>query len=89
MSLKETIVVDNLKCHGCANTIKKSLSGMEGVEDVQVDVETSEINIAFEGQVSRVDFLEKLAGLGYPEQGTGNTMQKVKSYVSCAVGRMS
>ena len=29
-----------------------------------------------------------LQRLGYPEVGTGGTIEKVKSYVSCAIGRI-
>ena len=32
--------------------------------------------------------LEKLSKLGYPELGTSNVLQKAKSYVSCAIGKL-
>jgi copper chaperone CopZ len=86
--MEETIAIDNLKCSGCANTIKKSLSAMDGMNEVSVDVEKSEVSISYGSDLTKAEILKKLSGLGYPEQGTTNTFQKAKSYVSCAVGRI-
>ncbi len=83
------IIIDNLKCHGCANTITNSISKIPGVENVNVDVDRSSVEIEHGSQNNREEFLNKLSHLGYPEQGTSTTFQKAKSYVSCAVGRMS
>ncbi|MEQ8241541.1 MAG: heavy-metal-associated domain-containing protein [Cyclobacteriaceae bacterium] len=85
----ETIQIDNLKCGGCAATIKKNLLALSGVREVEVILENGAVDIAFDGASDRQDFVVKLGKLGYPEKGTGNTFQKkVKSYVSCAVGRL-
>jgi copper chaperone CopZ len=87
--MTENITVDNLKCGGCASTIKNSLIKMEGVEDISVDVETSNIRIEFSGTLTRTDLVKKLGNLGYPKEGTTNTYQKAKSYVSCAIGNVN
>ena len=85
----ETIIsVDNLKCGGCANTIKNSIKKVAGVNGVAVDVDTSAVSILHEVGVSKQKLLKRLASLGYPELGTSSDLQKVKSYVSCAVGKM-
>lgn len=89
MILQEKIIVDNLKCDGCAGMIKKSLLQLGGVQSVEVDLETAEVSVNFTGALTREDFMRKLEKLGYPEAGTSSTYQKVKSYVSCAVGRLS
>lgn len=85
-----TINILNLKCNGCANTIKKGLLSLEGVNEVDVTLETSEIKI---NEVSESIFntvKEKLSKMGYPEVGDANTLiHKAKSFVSCASGRMS
>ena len=79
----------NLKCNGCANTIKKGLSSIEGVDSVIVDLDNSEITI---NDVSDEIFTEvkaKLSKMGYPEVGDANSMlHKAKSFVSCASGRL-
>ena len=35
--MKSIIYIDNLKCGGCASTIKKELSQLNGVKDVKVN----------------------------------------------------
>lgn len=84
-----TINILNLKCNGCANTIKKGLLSLEGVNEVDVTLENSEIKI---NEVSESIFnivKEKLSKMGYPEVGDANTLlHKAKSFVSCASGRM-
>jgi copper chaperone CopZ len=83
------ITIENLKCHGCANTIRRNLQKEEGVQSVEVDHTDSSVFIAYEGEDSReADFERILTRLGYPPAGSGNTMNKVKSYVSCAIGRI-
>ena len=82
------IQIENLKCGGCAATIKKGILGVEGVEEVTVDVEKSIVSIS-----SKKENLEeiklKLSKLGYPEVGdTNSVLHKAKSFVSCAVGRL-
>lgn len=87
------IVVENLKCHGCANTIRKSISQMEGVSSVEVDVEEGRVEVSFEEPKSLDQIKARLLHLGYPEVDTLHGIDKVaanaKSFVSCAVGRMS
>ena len=85
---KEIIIIDNLKCGGCVNTVTKKLQEMEGVENVNVLLESSTVEIEKEENVSREALIEKLAKWGYPEIGTTNLVQKAKSYVSCAIGRL-
>lgn len=85
----ETIKVDNLKCQGCAKTIRRELTWIGEVINVDVDVEASTVKVDYAGKNKmREVFVEKLRKLGYPEEGTGNINQKVKSYVSCAIGRI-
>ncbi|HBG71727.1 MAG: hypothetical protein A2W93_06550 [Bacteroidetes bacterium GWF2_43_63] len=87
--MKTTIEIENLKCHGCANTISKGISAMEGVNNVIVDHETSSVTIEYDGNNERMDeFAEKLRSLGYPKAGENSTGRKIKSYVSCAIGRI-
>ena len=83
-----TIQIENLKCGGCAATIKKGILGIDSVSDVDVNVETSEVKVSHTDNV--VDHIkEKLSKLGYPEAGDKNTvLHKAKSFVSCAVGRL-
>ena len=84
------LFVQNLKCGGCANTITKNIATIEHVSNVVVTVDES--SVAFDCDTTETIQLvkDKLKVLGYPEDGTANTLgSKAKSYVSCAIGKMS
>ena len=88
--MKSTIQIQNLKCGGCANTIIIQLSKLDNVSDVKVNNVTNEVdfNYNFENDLELVK--KKLSDLGYPIEGEANSLpKKAKSFVSCAVGRMS
>lgn len=84
-----TIEILNLKCNGCANSIKKGILTIEGVHEVSVDLETSKVSIdATDDSIIKL-VKGKLSSMGYPEVGDANTvLHKTKSFVSCATGRM-
>jgi len=81
------IQVENLKCGGCVSSVEKALGSVTGVQGVSVDLESGMIEII--GHADRAQLIDKLAGLGYPEVGNNNLLSKTKSYVSCAIGKMS
>ena len=84
------IEILNLKCGGCANSIKKSLEQIEGVGTVSVDLETSMVAVETTDEAVLEAVKSKLSNMGYPEVGDANTvLHKAKSFVSCASGRMS
>jgi len=85
---KSEILVDNIKCGGCANNVRTSLEKIEGVENVHVQIEEGKVSLEHDTDETKADVLKKLASLGYPEQGTSTLVQKGKSYVSCMIGRV-
>jgi len=88
--MKTIIQIENLKCHGCANTITKAMNKIEEVEQVNVNIEDSTVEIFFKGtEESIIKFEDKLSKLGYPVVGDNSAVAMVKSYVSCAIGRMN
>lgn len=88
--MNTTIEVLNLKCGGCANSIKRRLLAIEGTQEISVDLETSKITLDV-SVASVLDLVKKkLSSMGYPEIGDANTIvHKAKSIVSCATGRMT
>ena len=85
------IEVENIKCGGCAGSIRKGLAAVDGVGSVEVDIEGGVVEVqASEGL--RPEIIRKLASMGYPEtgsvQGLKSAGAKARSFVSCAVGRM-
>ncbi len=86
--MKTDIQIENLKCGGCAATIKKGILGLTGVNEVEIDVDKSIVSIVTENE-NLEEIKSKLSKLGYPEVGDKNTVvHKAKSFVSCAVGRL-
>ncbi len=86
----ETIIyIENLKCGGCAATIRKGVLAVDGVQEIQIDVAESMVSVTAANKVIPA-VKEKLSKMGYPEVGNANTLlHKAKSYVSCATGKMS
>ena len=86
----ENIYIQNLKCGGCANTVKSVLAKEKGVQSVDVNVENSLVTIEHTGETGREAFIKNLTQKGYPEIETDNgTLTKAKSYLSCMIGRMN
>ncbi len=85
-----TLEILNLKCGGCANSIKKGILTIEGVDEVSVDLETSKVTVNTVDEQLILKVKEKLSSMGYPEVGDANTvLHKAKSFVSCATGKMT
>ncbi len=80
--------IDNLKCGGCANTIERTLLKMKGVDGVDVDVESGTVEVNHIGNISSEELMAKLTSIGYPAKDTSTLLQKGKSYISCAIGRV-
>lgn len=86
----EKIIIANLKCSGCENTIKNRLSEIEGVESVIVNHEEDSVTITHSGKAKREDFTKKLHSIGYPEATEENgLLLQLKSYASCMIGRIN
>ncbi len=88
--MKTTIEVENVKCHGCANSIKKGLKKIEGVLNTNVFVEKSTVEVEYnENKTDFQTIQKKLKAMGYPEKGKNSGLLSAKSFVSCAIGRIS
>lgn len=84
-----TLNIQNLKCHGCANTITKRLSELEDITNVIVNNEDNSVTFDYTEDTSLNTTTELLSKLGYPIEGENNPLtKKAKSFVSCAIGRM-
>lgn len=86
------IEIENLKCGGCARSILKGLAELPGIKDAEVDVERQMVKCVGD-EASRTQVADKLRSMGYPERGTLHGLSAgvagAKSFVSCAVGRLS
>ena len=90
--MKQSYQVKNVKCGGCAGTLKKSLLEEFGEVEVNLEVEPREITLEMENQDEELLKL-KLRKLGYPlvtdELSAFSTVSTTaKSFVSCAIGKI-
>lgn len=88
--MKTTVQIQNLKCNGCASTIKNKLSGLDNINEVSIDVENGSVSFEYDSEATLETVKKELHKIGYPLVGEDNKFPtKAKSYVSCAIGRMN
>lgn len=91
--MKTFIDLDNLKCGGCATSIKEVVLEVSGVSKVDVLVNEGRIIIHHPEAIDIIAVKAKLRNLGYPEKGSVHGIEKLglnaKSYVSCVIGRVT
>ncbi len=91
--MKVSIEVENIRCGGCANTISKKLTAIEGVDAVDVAIEDQTVTIDSIDDSVLDEVVAALYKMGYPERGSVKGVdalkEKAKSVVSCAIGKVS
>jgi len=90
--MQKTLEVENVKCGGCASTLKKKLAPLFGDVEVNLDVHPRQITLEIEEE-QMPELQTALREIGYPLSSDAlglldTASTKVKSFVSCAVGRM-
>ncbi len=88
-----SVEVENIKCGGCANSIESKLAALDGISQVSVEIEAGLVTFESEDDTPVEMVKTKLTSMGYPEKGSLEGMEavgaKAKSFVSCAVGKMT
>lgn len=87
--MTEQFFLSNIKCGGCANTIKKELEKLIPDAKAVVDFNNGLVELTSTIAIDRTPVLKKLTSLGYPEEQDNNLVHKAKSFASCMVGRVS
>lgn len=87
--MKTILEIQNLKCGGCESTIRKKLNMLPFVNNLDVNLEDSTISFKAIPPEDTEQLIQRLSELGYPVSDETNSLgKKVKSYVSCAIGRI-
>jgi copper chaperone CopZ len=87
--MRTSIIVQNLKCGGCAKTITTKLSELQNISEIEVHNDTSTVSFVTKDADDAFAVRSKLRSLGYPSVDDENSvMSKAKSFVSCATGKM-
>lgn len=88
--MRTSIIVQNLKCGGCAKTITNKLLEQNGISKVEIVIEASKISFDTNSPETAVHAKTVLKSIGYPSIEDKNSFfDKTKSLVSCATGKMS
>ncbi len=84
--------VENIKCGGCEKSIIKGLNSIQGVSNIVIDQEQQMVSVLADESL-RDALVSKLKSMGYPEHGSVSGLDaglaNAKSFVSCAIGRVS
>jgi len=62
----EHFTVINVKCGGCVTNIKTGLAELDGVNSVEVNIDSGKV-VVKGTELDRTQLSAKLAGLGYPQ----------------------
>lgn len=87
------LYLENIKCGGCAATIKKTVKKFPGVSEAIVNTDDETIIISHPYPINIPEIKKALKQIGYPEKGSTEGVEKlvtnIKSYVSCTIGKMN
>ena len=84
------VQIQNLKCSGCEATILRKLSELDNIDKVIVSQDDNTVSFNYKAKKDVEMVKNTLKKLGYPLEGVKNRLDtKAKSYVSCAIGRIS
>ena len=84
----QEIFVENIKCGGCMTSIKNALEKIKGIDKVEINLEEEKISLTGD-QYQLSEVIDSLNSMGYPQKGENSMFKQAKSYVSCAIGKMS
>jgi copper chaperone CopZ len=93
--MRKSYAVANIRCEGCANTIRRALSGHFG-DGVVVDLGVMPrlVTVEIKEKAEEELLISTLRKLGYPliddeVQSIEGVVMKGKSFLSCAVGKFN
>ncbi|MDQ1244032.1 MAG: copper chaperone [Campylobacterota bacterium] len=92
--MQKSFKVLNVKCGGCTNTIKEALKDEFGEVDIDLTQEPRVVTLEIKDEDAEKSFRKKMRSLGYPmeDEELGTLTKgglKAKSFISCAIGKMS
>ena len=88
--MKTSIIVQNLKCNGCAHAITTKLLELDFISDLHIDVDHSKVSFNYTSDIDAIKVKDELKKMGYPSIDISNSLaSKAMSFVSCATGKIS
>lgn len=88
--MNASITVQNLKCGGCAASIKKRLDAQDGIFNVEIATDDALVSFTYDTLNDLAIAENNLIDMGYPPEGIENTFKnKAVSMLSCATGKFT
>ncbi|CAN5877174.1 heavy metal translocating P-type ATPase [soil metagenome] len=73
-----TLSVSGMDCSSCAASVENSLRGLEGVQDVRVDVVGGKVTVGYtEGKLARGDLTGAITRVGYQVKDDAHALKEV------------
>lgn len=63
--MKKEVLIEGMKCQGCANTVQERFAEIEGVESVEVDLATKKVMIESQSEILENRLVAALADTKY------------------------
>lgn len=63
--MNSVVKVKGMSCQHCVTAVKKTLSSLEGVQDVSVNLEKAEATLTHDGPVDMKEVRERIEKAGY------------------------
>jgi copper chaperone len=64
--VQSTFHAPDIECDGCANSIKRALGRLAGIETVEVDVEAKNVTVGYDSPANEATVRSALDSAGFP-----------------------
>ena len=65
MNTQTELNVPDITCGGCAGSIKKALGGVQGINQVDVDINAKTVTVKHDEQLTRDDLVKAIDHAGF------------------------
>lgn len=72
MKMKKVVAVEGMKCAGCANAVKSKFEGVDGIQNVTINLDDHSALVESEKDVSADVLSSALADTNYTVTGVAN-----------------
>ena len=63
--MKKEVLIEGMKCEGCANTVQERFAAIEGVESVEIDLANKSVLIESQSEIQEDTLVAALADTKY------------------------
>jgi len=67
--MEKRILIEGMKCSGCANRVNNALKGIKGIKKVNVNLEEKYADIVYKKDIDNEVLTSTITGLGFKVTG--------------------